>query len=74
MNDKFVTVYSNLFIASVDLVKSVLEGENILCNVKGYDSSGETTAFGQGRTVIELQVPEKDRKKAEDIIKSLKIS
>jgi len=73
MSDGFVTVYTHLTIASVDLVKSVLESENILCNVKGYDSSGETTAFGMGRTVIELQVPEKDKKKAEGIIKSLDI-
>jgi hypothetical protein len=72
LSDKFVTVYSNLFIASIDLVKPVLESENILCNVKGYDSSGEHV-FGNASVIIELQVPERDRKRAEEIIKALNI-
>ena len=72
MSDKFVTVYSNLMIASIDLVKSVLESENILCNVKGYESSGETV-FGNASIIIELQVPMKDKKRAENIIKAFDI-
>jgi hypothetical protein len=68
MSEKFVTVYTNVKISPVDMVKSALESESILCNIKGYDSSGEGDSL-----FIEIQVPEKDKKKAEDIIRARNI-
>ena len=70
MGCKFVTIYTNMVIPPIDRAKSVLESEDILCNVKGYDMTRPQLSFG---TTIELQVPEKDKEKAEKIIKALGI-
>ena len=66
----FVTVYKNIVLPPVEMVKSALENEDILCNMKGYDETRPGLSFGVG---IELQVPEKDRAKAEKIIKELNV-
>jgi len=70
MTEQFVTIYTNLIIIPIDMVKSALESDNILCNVKGYDVTRPQLSFGIG---IELQVQEKDRAKAEEIVKELNI-
>ena len=69
-NEEFVTVYTNLLIPPVDMVRSALESEGILCLIKGYDESRPSLSF---QTSIEVQVPEKDKAKAEQIIKDLGI-
>jgi len=66
----FVTIYKNIYLPPVEMAKSALENENILCNIKGYDGTRPGLSFGVG---IELQVPEKDRSRAEKIIKDLNI-
>jgi len=65
VSEKFVTVYTNLILPPVDMVRTTLESEGILCNMKGYDSTRPYLSFGMG---IELQVPEKDKIRAEKII------
>jgi len=65
VSEKFVTVYTNLALPPVDMVRTTLESEGILCNIKGYDSTRPYLSFGMG---IELQVPEKDKIRAEKII------
>ena len=66
----FVTVYKDVFSPNVEIIKSALESESILCNIKGYDGSRPGLSFGVG---IELQVPKEDMARAEKIIKELKI-
>jgi len=66
VSERFVTVFTNVSLPPVDMVKSVLESEGIICNIKGYDSSRPYLSYGMG---IQLQVPEKDKEKAEQIIK-----
>jgi hypothetical protein len=69
-DQSFVTVYRDVFMPNVDVIKSALESESILCNIKGYDINRPGLSFGVG---IELQVPEKDRARAEEIIKKRKV-
>ncbi|MDO8536316.1 MAG: DUF2007 domain-containing protein [Candidatus Omnitrophota bacterium] len=66
----FVTIYKNIVLPPVEMVKSALENENILCNIKGYDDTRPGLSFGVG---IELQVPEEDRARAEKILEGLDI-
>ena len=66
MSEEFVTIRTGVLIVPVDIVKSALESEGILCVIKGYDASRPNLSFGMG---IELQVPEKDKFRAEKIIK-----
>ncbi|MCX5667703.1 MAG: hypothetical protein NTY34_05285 [Candidatus Omnitrophica bacterium] len=66
--EKFITVYKSMFLPPVEIVRSALESENILCNMKGYDSPHRISV-----SIIELQVPEKDKIKSEKIINGLKI-
>ena len=70
MSEKFVTIYRNVNLPPVDMVRTTLESEGILCNVKGYDATRPYLSFGIG---IELQVPEDDKKRAEEIMKELNI-
>ena len=70
MSEKFITVYTNILIPPVDIVKSVFESEGIMCNVKGHDETRPQLSFGTG---IELQVREEDVKKAKKIISELDI-
>ena len=66
----FVTVYTHLIESYVDLTKAALEGEGVRCFIKGIDRMRTSLSFGTG---IELQVSEKDKAKAEEIIKGLNI-
>lgn len=63
-----VTVYTHIIESSIELVKTALESEGIKCFVKGVDRMRASLSFGTG---LELQVPEKDRTRAEKIIKEL---
>ena len=71
MSKEWVTVYTHILIAPVDVARATLEAENIICLLKGYDMTRPQLSFGTG---IQLQVQEKDRIKAEAIIKGLDIA
>ena len=66
MSEDFITVFRDINLPPVDMVRAALESEGILCNVKGYDSTRPYLSF---MTSIELQVPSADKERAEDIIK-----
>jgi len=69
--EKFVTVYSSILLLSIEIVKGALESEDILCNLKGYNSAKAAIDYVDGITGMEIQVPEKDKVKARGIIKEL---
>ena len=66
MNDKLVTVYMDLNIIPVEIVKSVLEDNGIRCIIYGDDSLRASLAMGKG---IELKVQAEDAEKAKILIK-----
>ena len=69
IDGKFITVYTDIHITPVDMIKSALESRGIICLIKGYDRTRPNLSFGTG---IELQVQKKDRNKAKEIIKKIK--
>jgi Putative prokaryotic signal transducing protein len=69
MSDKFVTIFSHLQIFGIELAKSILEENNIMAMVKGYDTTRPYLSF---ITLIELQVAEKDKELAESLIADIK--
>jgi len=70
MTEKFITIYTNVDLPPVEMLKSVLEDHGIKCLLKGYDTMRPGLSYGTG---IELQILEKDKEKAEEIIKEAKI-
>ena len=68
MREQFVRVFSHLQIYPIELAKSVLEDSGILTMVKGYDETRPHLSYG---TSIELQVPESEKEKAEELIKEI---
>jgi len=66
VSERFITVYTNIQMPQVEMVKAVLEDNGILCNIKGYDETRPHLSYGMG---IHLQVPERDKREAEKIIK-----
>ena len=55
--------------ASAHILKSKLESESILCNIK--DENMASTYHYQGAPSIEIQVVNKDYKEAEEILKNM---
>ena len=48
MTGKFITIYSNLNLAPVELIKAILEENGINCLLKGYDTMRPYLSFGTG--------------------------
>ena len=71
MSDKFVTVFTHLHVYGIELAKAVLEKNNIVTMIKGYDEARPSLAYNKP---IELQVPEKDKEKAGALIGDIKKS
>ena len=70
MEEKLITIYSDINLAPVEIMKALLEDHGINCVIKGADTMRPHISFGIG---IELQIQEKDKEKAEKIIKEAKI-
>ena len=70
MAGKLVTVYSNIHVPPVDMLKSILEEQGIICLVKGYDTLRPYLSYATG---IQLQVREEDREEALTLIKETNI-
>lgn len=70
MTEKLVTIYSNVNLPPVEIVKSILEDHGINCIIKGYDTMRPYLSYGIG---IELKIQEKDKEAAEKLIKESKI-
>ena len=69
MSEKFITIYRNLNRAPVEVVKAILEDHGIPCMVKGADTMRPHLQMWSG---VELQINEKDKEKAEKLLKDLK--
>ncbi len=70
MAGKFIAIYTNLNLAPVELIKSILEDHGINCIIKGYDSMRPYLSFGTG---IELIISQEDQEKAKELIKETNI-
>ena len=70
MTGKFITIYSNLNLAPVEMIKAILEENGINCLLKGYDTMRPYLSFGTG---IELVIREEDKERAETLIKEADI-
>jgi len=68
-DQNLVTVYTHLNESQIALVRTVLESEGIECFIKGVDRMRASIGFGLGGIGTGLQVSEKDRARAEEIIK-----
>ncbi len=66
MSKRFITVYRGSLLPQVEIVKSALESEGIVCMIKGAVSFRPDISYATG---IELQVQEEDKERAEKIIK-----
>ncbi len=69
MSEKLITIYEDINLPPVEIVKAILEDQGIKCLIKGYDTMRPYLSYGTG---IELQIQEKDKEKAERLIKESK--
>ena len=69
MTEKLITIYKHLDLAPVETVKAILEHHGINCIIKGVDTMRPFLSYGMG---IELQIQEKDKEAAEELIKKQK--
>lgn len=67
---KFITIYTNLNLAPVEMIKSILEDQGINTLIKGYDSMRPYLSYGTG---IELVISADDQVKAQALIKEANI-
>lgn len=68
MGDKFITIYTNLNLAPVEMLKSILEDNDINSLIKGYDSMRPYLSYATG---IELVISQDDQAKAQALIKEM---
>ena len=70
MSEKLITIYKDINLPPVEIVKAILEDHGIKCLIKGYDTMRPYLSYGIG---IDLQIQEKDKEKAQQLIKETKI-
>ncbi len=70
MSGKLITIYRHLNKAPVEVVKAMLEDHGIPCVMKGADTMRPHLSMGTG---VDLQINEKDKDKAERLIKEANI-
>ncbi|MFH1996284.1 MAG: DUF2007 domain-containing protein [Candidatus Omnitrophota bacterium] len=66
MSEKLVAIYMNLNAAPVEAMQQMLEDNGIHSIMKGADSARPYLSYIMG---VELQVFEKDKERAEELIK-----